>query len=292
MRLIAAVILLCAETSIAQVSTTISLSNGVELQIGVNYGARAAGDDLKIEMAAASGNSFYRIFRDQSNLAVFAYEVMVSRTAGQDEFEITAKPAGAEFNTRFPNSDGGKPVPTIAAARAYPPIRPGQSAEIGLFEIPGSDHPIADVIQVSLNEQSKGQSAGRLRFDGLKIYLDRTLISTPGGSNSVAGRYTMFYIPGRGGYFFSTDAVPGRAFVIAGWIDRTRMQFTLDNATYDCVAAAPILVHSDRGEVWVYHDAAYKPEGNLAVDLRSGDSQASSDVFFAAASDSLNWWLR
>jgi hypothetical protein len=288
MRAIVSTILLGAGICLAQVSSRVSLSNGVELRIAASLGVSSGGDTLKVELAAASGNSFYRIFRDQNDLAVFAYEVAVTRGAGRDEFRITAKPAGAEFATKFPNSDGGKPVPTLAEMRDLPPLRSGQPAEIDLFEVPGTGH-IIDVVQVKLNVPPESQSVGRLRFSGLKIYLNRALVSTSEGGGPVSGRYAMFYIPGRGGYFFSADAVAARAFVAAGSIDRNRMQFTLDNETYECVAAEPILVRSERGEVWVYHDPAYKPEGNWTSDTKT---QGSSDAFFTAASDSLNWWLR
>jgi hypothetical protein len=292
MRAIPTVILLSVGICLPQVSSTVSLSNGVELRIGANLGAPAGGDGLKVELAPASGNSFYRIFRDQSNLAVFAYELAVTRAAGRDEFQLTVKPAGTEFAARFQNSDGGKPVPTLATTRDLPPLRSGQPAEIDLFELAGSGHPITDVIQLNLNDPLQPQAAGRLRFSGLKVSVNRTLVSTTDVGGSVSGRYAMFYIPGRGGYFFSTDAVAGRAFVTAGWIDRTRMQFTLDNDTYDCVAGEPILVRSERGEIWVYHDPAYKPEGNWTSDVHVGKAQTSSDAFFTAASDSLNWWLQ
>ncbi len=59
------------------------------------------------------------------------------------------------------------------------------------------------------------------------------------------------------------------------------MRFTVDNDTYDCVASAPVLVQADRGELWVYHDPNYRP----------GNQDPAVNVFFAAAADTLNWWL-
>jgi len=256
---------------------------------------------LKTELTPASGNSFYRTFRDETNQAVFAYELEVTRAAGRDEFRIVAKPAGTEFASRFPDADGGKPVPTLSAAREFAALRSGQQAEIGLFEIPGRTQSIIDTVQVILSETgaAKAQPADRLQFAGLKVYVNGTLVSSAAGDSAaentavrdafVSGRYTMFYVPGRGGYFFAAGAVDGRSFVIAGSIDRNRMQFTIDNEAYNCTADAPILVHSERGEVWVYHDAAYKPEGDWTTS--GAPAQVAQDVFFAAGSDSLNWWL-
>jgi hypothetical protein len=97
----------------------------------------------------------------------------------------------------------------------------------------------------------------------------------------------MFYIPGRGGYFLSTEPIENPPFVKIGIVDRTHLHFTLDNGTYDCSSDTPILTQSDRGEIWVFHDPNYKPSGNWA----SSDPSTTRDEFFAAASDSLKWWL-
>ena len=98
----------------------------------------------------------------------------------------------------------------------------------------------------------------------------------------------MFYLPGRGGYFFSTQQVEKLPFTHVGAVDRNVLRFTVDNESIDCFSEAPILTQSERGEVWVYHDPNYKPEGNWTTTNPAG---GSSDEFFAAASDSLKWWL-
>jgi hypothetical protein len=103
----------------------------------------------------------------------------------------------------------------------------------------------------------------------------------------VAGRYVMFYIPGRGGYFLSGEPVESPPFVKIGIVDRTHLNFTLENDEYDCYSEAPILSGSDSGELWVFRDPNYKPSGNWT----SSDPSNARDEFFAAASDSLKWWL-
>ena len=103
----------------------------------------------------------------------------------------------------------------------------------------------------------------------------------------------MFYIPRRGGYFFSTQYTAGMAFVKAGSIEGNQMHFELNNEVYDCVSSGPILGGGGTGEIWAYHDPAYKPVGNWTSDLKSGPlSRDGSEQFFTAASDSLSWWVR
>jgi hypothetical protein len=100
----------------------------------------------------------------------------------------------------------------------------------------------------------------------------------------------MFYLPGRGGYFFSLND-PGHGFLKAGTIDGERMKFSADNDSYDCATSQPILTGPSSGEVWVLHVPAYKPGGNWTTHPRSGQTRPAEDQFFAAASDSLSWWL-
>src|SRR5580692_11730358 len=106
-------ILLTAVFCNAQVTARVSLSNGTQVSIATrsDNGTAIA---LKTSMAPASGDSFYRIFRDENDLAVFAYELEVARTADGENFRITAKPATEAFATRFTNADGGKPTPTLS----------------------------------------------------------------------------------------------------------------------------------------------------------------------------------
>src|SRR5579871_2216050 len=103
--------------SYGQFSSAVSLSNGVRVQVSTQP---EPGDSsgLKAEIQPASGNSFYRIFRDENKLAVFAYELEVERTSDGTQFRVTARPASDEFAARVPNADAGKPTPTQPAAAA------------------------------------------------------------------------------------------------------------------------------------------------------------------------------
>lgn len=98
----------------------------------------------------------------------------------------------------------------------------------------------------------------------------------------------MFYLPGRGGYFFSIESVDQPPFLGVGVVDGKHLTFMIDNQLYDCTANAPILVHNDRGQLWVYHDANYKPAGNWT----KSDPAGSRDEFFTAASNSIQWWVQ
>ncbi len=164
-----------------------------------------------------------------------------------------------------------------------------RSAEIGLFELEGQGLRVIDTIQMKLTTAS---ATGRIHLAGLRISINGKPVPNA-ASGAVAGRFVMFYIPGQGAFFFSTEQIPDKSsFVKAGMIDHNRMSFSLDNNQYDVTASSQILGDPPSGELWVYHDPAYKPAGNWTQNLRNGPpAHAAEDEFFMAASDSLSWWL-
>jgi len=273
----------------AQVSSIVSLSSGIQLEIKANFGDPTGEQTLRVEMARASGDSFYRIFYDQNKLAIFAYELAVERAVSDpNALHLTAKPAETEFASRYPNADAGKPVPSLSSDHEFGPLISGKSADLGLFEIPGMGMKVSETIRVTTN-QTAG-TAGPLRLSDLHISIDRTPIPGAPPPSAVSGRYVMFYIPGKGGYFFASEPVTGRPFVNAGTIDHNHMRFNVENTDYDCTTGTAVLTHADSGELWVYHDPAYQPTGNWTLDPQSLTHSAADEIF-TAASDSLSWWL-
>jgi hypothetical protein len=132
------------------------------------------------------------------------------------------------------------------------------------------------------------EASAKIRLSGLKVAIHGQPASPGGAGSDVSGRYAMFYIPGRGGYFFSSEQVDQPQFQDVGVVDGKHLTFTIDNENYDCTTGAPILVHADRGQLWVFHDPNYKPAGNWTrTDLTN-----SREEFFTAASDSMRWWLQ
>ena len=284
----ATVLMAASLVALGQASSLITISNGVQLEVTADFGKPTGQEQLAVEMARASGNSFYRIFRDQNKLTVFAYELRLDLASGGDALTATAKPAEDEFAARYPNADGGKPVPTLSAEHALGPLNSGQTAFLDLFEIPGMGIKLTDTVRVKLNQSTGG--AGPLRLAGLRVTLNRLPISGAPPPSAVVGKFVMFYLPGRGGFFLSSEPVEGRPFVNAGTIEGARMRFTVDNDNYECTASQPILPNAANGQVWVFHDPAYVPEGNWTQDPHR--SSAGAEQFFTAGSDSLGWWLR
>jgi hypothetical protein len=272
--------------ALAQPPVSIALNNGVRLRIDTSIGQPNGTATVSTSMLPASGDSFFRVFRDQNNLTQYTYELVIDRPDGGDEFHLVVKPAGERFAQVAPQADGGKPVPTVPDAKDMGILHSGVPIAFPVFNLPGSGIDVVDTVQLTL----ESPSTGGLRFDGLKVYINRTL-AAPAAAGVVSGRFAMFYIPGHGGYFFSSAPVPGKPFVEAGWFDNARMQFTVDNTTYDCVNNSSFLTQNERGEAWVYHDPNYKPEGNWTKPLNDPGDLTRPPQFFTAGSNTLAWWI-
>jgi hypothetical protein len=286
-----ALLLAAAAFCWGQISARVSLSNGVQLTVDTRS------DDgtpvtLKTSLEPASGDSFYRIFRDENNLAVFAYELEVTRTADGQNFRIRAEAATVAFAAKYPNADGGKPTPTLSTTLESPLLSSGEHFTIPIPSNPGLGQNLSDTVQILLGQRGElnegGTASAQIRFAGLKVYIQGKSATPSGAGADVSGRYAMFYIPGHGGYFFSNEPVDQRPFVQGAVVDGKHLTFTIDNETYDCTATAPILVHAERGQLWVYHDANYQPSGNWT----HNDPASAKDEFFTAASDSMQWWVQ
>jgi hypothetical protein len=281
-----------AGSAFAQLDSTVALSNGVQLTITART-AEGTPVALKPSLEPASGESFYRIFRDQNDLAVFVYELAVARTPDGQQFRVTAKAATEDFAARFPNADGGKPTPTLSSSLQSPALSSGDRFVIPISTDPGLHQTLTDIVQIRLNQRGAvtsdtgSERPEQIRFSALKVSINNRPASPSGAGALVTGRVAMFYIPGRGGYFFSTEPVDQKPFVQIGVVDGKHLKVTLDNDVYDCASDASILARSERGQLWVYRDANYKPAGNWTT----SDAASSRDEFFTAAADSVQWWL-
>src|ERR1700733_8767834 len=176
-------LLLAAASCYAQDSARVSLSNGVQLTVATRSD-NGTPVGLKTSLEPASGDSFYRIFRDENNLAVFAYELEVARTADGENFRITAKAATEAFATRFPNADGAKPTPTLSAPLESPLLNSGEGFSIPIPSNPGLEQNLTDRVQILLGQRGGANEgaadSAKLRLSGLKVSIHGQPASSSG----------------------------------------------------------------------------------------------------------------
>ncbi|HEV2687001.1 MAG TPA: hypothetical protein VGV35_00565 [Bryobacteraceae bacterium] len=288
MRTLTALAAISLFTALPQEPPKVMLGNGVQVQITTKSSTGDAGH-LKADVTPAAENSVYRIFRDETGLAVYAYEIVVEGLPDGNHFQVIARPAGEEFAAKFPYIDGGKPTPTLPRPIESIPLLSGGRFTVDIPTNPGWFEHRTDTIQIG-PARSGFQSVAKLRFVGLRVSINEKAVPIQGPGTMVAGRYVMFYIPGKGGYFFSTLPIEtSRLAFVAGTVDGTRLRFAFGDEAYDCNAEAPILLESQSGQVWVYRDSNYSPRGSQN---RRGPRPRASGEFFTAASDSMDWWLQ
>ena len=178
MRILTALFALQLTHCLAQTSSTISLSNGIRVKVTANTGSNGSDnipDNLKVDMKPATGNSIYRVLRDQTGLAVWAYELVVDRLPDGDHFQIVAKPAGQEFAAKFPNADGGKPTPTFPIPIESPPLGAGGTFTVDIPTNPGLFEHRTDTVQVQPDPRDDRKSgtgappAPMIRFSNLRV---------------------------------------------------------------------------------------------------------------------------
>lgn len=159
------VLLLAAAAScFAQVSARVSLSNGIQLTI-TTRSDNAAPVALKTSLEPASGDSFYRIFRDENNLAVYAYELEVARTADGENFRVTAKPATVDFAALFANADAGKPTPTLSTTLESPLLSSGNHFTIPIPTAPELGQTLTDTVQIQIGQRGGVNEGGQKNAD-------------------------------------------------------------------------------------------------------------------------------
>jgi hypothetical protein len=166
-------------------------------------------------------------------------------------------------------------------------VESGKAVPVEIFKMEGMGENVTDTITLTISEQSVS-GAGTLQLAGLKVAINGEPIPNQNSASAVSGRYAMFYVPGQGGYFFATSPTPG--LVEAGSIDGRRMEFTIDNVSVECTAEAPILAGSGNGQLWVRHDTGYHPQGRWTEPL-GPPGPPKPPGFFAAASNTLAWWI-
>ena len=291
MRLLLALLISIANC-LAQGPVLIVLESGIRLRFVTDSGNGTPGP-LKNEVKPASYNSVYRIFRDETGLAVYAYELRVDLTPDGDHFRLTAEPAGTEFETRNPHADGGKPTPTMPRPIESTALEPGGRFTIEIPTNPGLWEHRTDTVQIepplTAPRTARRTPPAKLRFTGLQVFINEKLVSPPGPGKMVAGQYTMFFLPRHGGYFFSTEPVQSSLLIGPAAVEGTKVRFKINDESFLLNSEAPILVESETGQVWVYYDPKYRPTINRA---RGNPISTSSDQFFTAASDSLSSWLQ
>lgn len=251
-------------------TASMSLANGLRCTVTARTTREKTGVTSFGVRGSGTGEFFFREFEGKQGV-VFAYEFHATRLDTSDGIRVVLRPVGE----RYTQLTGRRDVPTLAAERELPLLRLGDKALVDILENPTTGARIVDVIQVDTRPTVPGVNP-----DAPGIHFSRTVVTINGteAARSTGGIWndaiTMFWIPGRGSYFFSRTPVKGYNFRQIGVVDGQRLTCSWDNDHIEVVSAVPI---SEVGQLWVYFDPR-KPASRWAGKNEKGFFQAGAST--------------
>ena len=187
---------------------------------------------------------FRRIVIDKNGKTLFSYDIE-GRKGARGIFTLRIKPVDSES------------VPTLAAARDFPPLRVGDEVQVDILLHPQTGERIYDVLRVSGQPRpviQKPKPAGdQLSFQEVRVVLNGKTIHEPENS-WIIGAAAMLYLPGKGSYYLSLAPSTEYPFQAAGWVDHAILRFKHDGDLVEVYGKSNVLQKSDYGTVWVYHE--------------------------------------
>ena len=177
--------------------------------------------------AVTTGNdsTAYRIVLDRENKPLFAYELEL-RKGPLNTVRVTIKPAGQD-KLRTLEWLKGKvvgDVPTIAAVRAFPPLRPGDEVHVDIMYNPKTGEKLSDVLRVATEARTPAPKSEKVftgpqfSWEGVKVAINGRIVADRSGSWMI-GEAIMMRVPGRGEYYMALQPPAGFPFQPSGWID-------------------------------------------------------------------------
>ena len=248
--------------------------------VAIHTESSASQSPLSTSGAVAVGNdsTSYRIVLDRDNKPLFAYELEL-RGGTQNGILVTIKPADQE-RLRALDWLKGKvvgDVPTIAAVRAFPPLRLGDEVHVDIMYNPKTGEKLWDVLRVTPEAQPMPKpgrvfTGPQFSWEGVKVAIDGKVVADR-SANWMIGEAIMMRVPGRGEYYMALQPPAGFPFQPSGWVDHNVLRFRVDGAEVEITGRSNLLMKSDTGTVWIYHVPEARAKGKTdEVDITcSGD---------------------
>ena len=209
-------------------------------------------------MVATDGDSAYRIVLDRADKPLFAYELEL-RQAPLNSVWVTIKPAdqGRLRTLDWLKGKAVGDVPTIAAVRAFPPLRMGDEVHVDIMYNPNTGEKLWDVLRVIPEAQpaprpGKVFTGPQFSWEGVKVAVNGQQVADRSGSWMI-GEAIMIRVPGRGEYYMALQPPAGFPFQPSGWVDHKVLRFSADGEQVEITGKSNLLMKSETGTVWIYH---------------------------------------
>jgi hypothetical protein len=270
-----------AQTKV-QKGPVLGLSDGsTTLQIHTESTGATSPFSIPGWVSVDKGSRPHRVAVDKAGKILFAYDIEM-RKAGDGTASIRIKPIDQEEirgESWFSQYRTMGVVPTLAGAREFPPLRPGDAVEVDILYNPATGERIYDVLRVAseLLPSPKPPGPTGERFSLFRVRVDINGKTISGERNTwMIGGALMVYLPGRGDFYLALSPPPGLPFQAAGWVDHNILRFHAGSELVEIVSTSNMLQKSDYATIWVYHDpeSATRAAGR-SVDFTCGDDPES-----------------
>ncbi len=212
-------------------------------------------------VTVGAGNDVHRVVIDTKGSMLFAYDIEARRVS-QGTFTIRIKPVDrtkVREESWFPKDKAAAgAVSTLAAARDFPPLRPGDEVQVDILYHPVTGEKIYDVVRVS-TDPPPGTSSPRSQPEGNQFSFQEVRVDIDGQTihkhkGWIIGQAMMVFLPGRGAFYLALSPSPNYPFKASGWVDHTILRFHAGDELVEIVSKSNVLQQADYGTIWVYHE--------------------------------------
>jgi len=194
---------------------------------------------------------------DRSAHRFYGYEYLVQPLGG-GQFKVTIDPLQTATLQKGPFVVTGEPAP-LPLVPMPQIVSDGQPIDIDVYR--SATERIYVQFQVSASPFSSGvhvrtpeSQPNHLRTRNPKIYKNGVLVGSADGDAS--GASIFFRLPGEGRYLITLDPTGNLAFVAAGQVHGSVLEFQSGNNTYRLESAQPLASGSSR-PIYVFYDSAF-----------------------------------
>lgn len=248
-------------------------SNGARVSIHTESSAGRSPLTTSGVVTVEKDSSSYRIVLDKDNSPLFVYELEL-RKSGNNVVTLAIKPVSQERlqTLDFVRGKIRKNVPTISAAREFPPMRANDEVHIDILYNPRTGEKLWDVVRATPEVQPPapvGNSLPGPRFswEEVRVVMDGRVLRECTGT-WMLGRLMVLRVPGQGRYYLVLHPLPEYSFEPNGKVNRKYLRIDGYGHVIEIVGESFLLTHSATGTVWTYHEpeaANEKPASTLEI---------------------------
>jgi hypothetical protein len=234
-----------------------------------------------------NGNTVHRYMIDESNGSYFGYDVVIGTPDATGAYLVTFQPL-----SHMERIDGAADLRLVVLPKYPPPqmMHDGESIELDLMVSPDGSRKLTDIISIRMHEPpipaAKTTTAprdftvddGPITFDASRFTVWRQGKQYPDspGFTGKPGATLWVALPGQGRYILSL--IPHEGFTRSGNIRDNVVSFEDAGQRYEVRFQSPVAGAGKAWNLYVMHDATYKPDERHADSVNMGTDRLDNLV--------------